>query len=153
LEIDLAVSSFERESKSDNPNLSKAIDQLKKVLESTRPAPNREEKAVALFDLALAYEKSKAWDLALAAWQEYLLADPSGPWADEARKHLDEAKSKVSKQQSYKDPAEFNRHISDPEVKNDVEQYQEIALAKWLPAAIEQPMSDSARATRGVAGL
>jgi CHAT domain-containing protein/tetratricopeptide (TPR) repeat protein len=153
LEIDLAVSNFEREIKSDNPNLSKAIDQLKKVLESTRPAPNREEKAVALFDLALAYEKTKAWDLALATWKEYLEADPSGSWADEARKHLAEAQSKVSRQQSYKDPADFNRHISDPEVKNDVEQYQEIALGRWLPAAIEQPMSDSARATRGVAGL
>src|SRR5262249_13553489 len=153
LEIDLAVSSFERDSKSDNPNLSKTIDQLKKVLQSSTPAPNREERSVALFDLALAYEKTKAWDLALATWQDYLVADPSGPWADEARKHLAEAQAKVSRQQSYKDPAEFNRHSFDPEVKNDVEQYQEIALARWLPTAIEQPEGDSARATRAVAGL
>jgi len=151
LAIDLAVSSFERESKSDNPNLSKAINQFKNVLETANP--NKEETAVALFDLALAYEKTKAWDLALDTWQQYLAKDSSGPWADEARKHLGEAKAKVSKQQSYKDPADFNRHILDSEVKNDVEQYQEIALSRWLPAAIDQPMSDAAQATRGMADL
>src|SRR5262249_2844657 len=50
-------------------------------------------------------------------------------------------------------PADFNRHAFDPEVKNDVEQYQEIALARWLPTAIDEPMSDAAHATRSIAGL
>ncbi len=153
LEIDLAVSYFELESKTDKPNLSKTIDQLRKVLESDSPKPNREEQAVALFDLALAYEKTKAWDLALATWQEYLKTDPSGPWAEEARKHLAEARSRVSKQQSYKAPADFIRHSADPEVRNDVEQYQEFALGRWLPSAIGDPLSDSGLAVRKVADL
>jgi len=153
LNIDLAVSSFELESKSDKPNLSKTIDQLKKVLESNSPKPNREEQAVALFDLALAYEKTSAWDLALASWQEYLKTDPSSPWAEEARKHLAEAQARVSKQQSYQAPADFIRHSADPEVRNDIEQYQEFALRRWLPNAIGDPLSDSGLAVRKVADL
>ncbi len=153
LEIDLAVSYFERESKTDNPNLSKTIDQLRKVLEHNNPKPNREEKAVALFDLALAYEKTKARDIAISTWQEYLAIDPSGPWADEARKHLAEIQTRIPKQQSYKDPADFIQHSSDPEVQNDVEQYQEFALGQWLPKAIGHPLSDSGMAVRKVARL
>lgn len=153
LEIDMAVSYFEGIKNSDNPNMSKPIDLLRKVLESKNPKPNREEQAVALFDLALAYEKTRLWNSAISAWKEYLSIDSSGPWADEARKHLTAAESMVPKQQSYKDPADFIQNSSNPEVQNDVEYYQERALGVWWLKAVDQPLSDSALAVRKVAGL
>ncbi|MBZ5532376.1 MAG: CHAT domain-containing protein [Acidobacteriia bacterium] len=153
LEIDLAVSYFEREIRSDSPNMSKPINLLRKVLEANNPKPTREEQAVALFDLALAYEKTKVWSSAITTWKDYLKIDSSGPWADEAHKHLAEAEAIVSKQQSYKDPADLVRHSSDPEVQNDIEYYQERVLGEWWLKAVDQPLSDSGRAVRKVAEL
>lgn len=94
LQIDLAVSYFERDVHADHPNLSKTIDLLTGVLKDPKLA--QEDRAVALFNLALAYEKSEMWDLAISEWQEYLKADSSSPWAAEAQKHLDDAKKKSS---------------------------------------------------------
>jgi tetratricopeptide (TPR) repeat protein len=107
LEIDLAASYFERDSRSEHPNLQRTLNLLSEVL--NKPDLSKEDQASALFDLAIAYEKTQAWDLAVDAWERYLKVDPSSGWATEARKHLEEGKTKISgkRQQSYSDPLFF----------------------------------------------
>lgn len=90
--IDLAISYFEKDVHADPPNLLKTIDLLTSVLKDPKLA--REDRAVALFNLALAHEKSEMWDLATLEWQQYVDDYPGGPWAVEAQKHLDDAKKK-----------------------------------------------------------
>src|SRR5262249_48763768 len=89
LEIELAASYFE----ADHPDLPKTIDLLEGVLK--RPKLDAEERRVALFDLAVAYETIQAWPLAVAKWQEYLKLDSSSNWAQEARRRRDKAETKI----------------------------------------------------------
>jgi len=107
LEIDLAASYFERDSRADRPNLQRTLNLLSEVL--SQPDLNRDDRASALFDLAIAYEKTQAWDLAVDTWEKYLQVDSSSGWATEARQHLKEGKAKISgkRQQSYSDPLFF----------------------------------------------
>jgi tetratricopeptide (TPR) repeat protein len=94
LKVDLAISYFERDVHTDDPNLLRTIDLLTNVLKDPKLA--REDRAVALFNLALAHEKSEMWNFAIPEWQEYVHDYPGGPWAVEAQKHLDDAKKKSS---------------------------------------------------------
>jgi CHAT domain-containing protein len=146
LKIDLAAGYFERDSKADHPNLQKTIDLLESVLKT--PKVNNQDRLVAQFDLALAYEKTQAWDMAIEAWEQYLRADSSGPWADEAKVHLRNAKSKIPgpRQQGYQDPSFFLDHVSGSALQQDAEEYQDVALIKWLPDAVKDPGGNSRRA-------
>jgi hypothetical protein len=107
LEIDLAASYFERDSRAEHPNLQRSLNLLSEVL--SRPNLSDDDRGSALFNLAIAYEKTQAWDLAVETWEKYLQVDPSSGWAAEARKHLKEGKAKISgkRQQSYSDPLFF----------------------------------------------
>lgn len=161
LKIDLAAAYFERDTRMDSsnqpgtqiPNLARTIDLLSMVLKS--PNLTKEQELVAHYDLAIAYEKSAMWDLALSEWQQYLTLDRNSSWAKEAQAHLDNIKKKVPppKAQGYKQPSYLMRHASDPGVQNDIEQYQDIAIASWLPKAVEDPSSESGLAVDQIAGL
>jgi hypothetical protein len=107
LEIDLAASYFERDSRAEHPNLQRTLNLLSEVL--SKPDLGRDDRASALFNLAIAYEKTQWWDLAVDTWEKYLKVDSSSGWAAEARKHLEEGKAKISgkRQQSYSDPLFF----------------------------------------------
>jgi len=107
LEIDLAASYFERDSRAEHPNLQRTLKVLSEVL--SQPDLGRDDQASALFNLAIAYEKTQVWDLAVETWEKYLKVDPSSGWAAEARQHLKEGKAKISgkRQQSYSDPLFF----------------------------------------------
>jgi len=107
LEIDLAASYFERDSRAEPPNLQRTLNLLSDVL--NKPNLSNDDRASALFNLAIAYEKTQAWDLAVDTWEKYLKVDPSSGWAAEARQHLKEGKEKISgkRQQSYSDPLFF----------------------------------------------
>ena len=107
LEIDLAASYFERDSRAEHPNLQRTLNLLSEVL--SQPDLGRDDRASALFNLAIAYEKTQAWDLAVDSWEKYLNVDPSSGWATEARQHLKAGKAKISgkRQQSYSDPLFF----------------------------------------------
>lgn len=50
-------------------------------------------------------------------------------------------------------PGFFFLHGSDPGIRTQVEEYQEIALRNWLPRAIEDPQSDAAKAMAKLADL
>jgi tetratricopeptide (TPR) repeat protein len=107
LEIDLAASYFERDSRAERPNLQRTLNLLGEVL--SKPNLSKDDQASALFNLAIAYEKTQAWDLAVDTWEKYLKVDSSSGWAAEARQHLKEGKEKISgkRQQSYSDPLFF----------------------------------------------
>jgi CHAT domain-containing protein len=152
LKIDFGVAHFLRASNSDSPYYALAIEEFRGVLEGKYGAASAEDRKVALFNLALAYEQSASWDLAVSTWEDYP-KDRRGGWADEARARQDADKAKIPSSRLYTDPREFIKHASDPEVKNDIEQYQEVALSRWLLDAIQDPASDSAHAVRLVATM
>jgi len=144
MEIELAVSYFESGHTDDLP---KTIDVLEGVLK--RPKLSAEDRRVALFDLAVAYEAIDAWPLAVAKWQDYLKLDSSSEWAPEAKLRRDKAQAKIPapKPQSRVSPA-FPDHSL---LQSHAEDYQDIALRYWLPEAIENPGSDAARASHELA--
>jgi len=107
VEIDLAASYFERDSRSDHPNLQRTLKLLSEVL--SKPDLSRDDQASALFNLAIVYERTQLWDSAEDTWEKYLKVDPSSGWSAEARQHLKDAKARTSggRQQSYSDPLFF----------------------------------------------
>lgn len=107
LQIELAAAYFERDSRADKPNLAKTIDLLEGVL--AMPDVSKEDRAVALFNVSIAYEKINAWQLVADRLTEYLRLDPSGAWSGEARTRLDKARAILPspRPQGYRSPAFF----------------------------------------------
>jgi CHAT domain-containing protein len=154
LEIDLAASYFERDSRAEHPNLQRTLNLLSEVL--SKPNLSKDDQASALFNLAIAYEKTQAWDLAVETWEKYLQVDTTSGWAAEARQHLEEGKEKVSarRQQSYSDPSFFLRQVAEGSLRpEDPEQYQEEALTQWLPVAATDKSSVEYQAVRALADV
>ena len=154
--IDLAVAYFQRDidnqgADTKSPvNLSESLELLAKVLRE--PKLDQQEKEIALFDLAVVYEKMQLWDQAVLTWNKYLDSDAAGPWHDEAFRRREKAKEKVSpKPQGYREPAFFLRHFDNPEVQENLEEYQDIALRAWLLTAATHQDSEEALAIRKLA--
>lgn len=156
LKVDLALAYFEKEMRADHdrPVLMKTIDLLNDVIKNSKPA-DTQLRAAALFNLAIAYEKSEMLDLAVSTWQQYLQLDSASDWATEARKHLETLQKAIPppKAQGYAEPSYFLAHSSDPKVVNAIEEYQDIAMRTWLPVAIQDRSSESARAVARLAEL
>src|SRR5579859_3021651 len=151
-EIDLAAAYFERDSKTKPPNLQRTINLLNEVLHN--PKLSKQDRSVALFDLAIAYEKTQAWDMAVPIWEQYLQLDPSSAWTKEAETHLKEAKSKIPppRTQGYDRPSFFLTHVGGS-LPAEAEEYQNIALELWLPRAVEDKSSDSYKAVVALSEL
>ncbi|HEV7673886.1 MAG TPA: CHAT domain-containing protein [Candidatus Angelobacter sp.] len=152
LEIDLAASYFERDSRAEHPNLQRTLNLLSEVL--NKPGLSKGDHASALFNLAIAYEKTQAWDLAVETWEKYLQVDPSSGWTNEARQHLKAAQGKISgkHQQSYSDPSFFLQQKAQGTLRpEDPEQYQQKALSHWLSAAVTDKDGDADRAVQELA--
>lgn len=156
LKIDLATAYFEREMRADQdrPVLIRTIDLLNDVIKNSKPEDSQ-LRIAALFDLAIAYEKSEMLDLAVSTWQQYLQLDGASDWATEARKHLEILEKAIPppKAQGYAEPSYFLAHSSDPQVASAIEEYQDIAMRTWLPVAIQDRSSESARAVARLAEL
>jgi CHAT domain-containing protein len=152
-QIDLAATYFELDSKAKLPNLQRTLNLLNEVLHN--PKLGSQDRSVALFDLAIAYEKTQAWDMAVPVWEQYLKLDPSSPWAKEAERHLKEAKSKLGppREQGYDRPSFFLSHVAGRSLPVEAEEYQNIALELWLPRAVEDPKSDSYKAVVALSNL
>ncbi|HKV93951.1 MAG TPA: CHAT domain-containing protein [Candidatus Angelobacter sp.] len=149
LEIDLAASYFERDIRSEHPNLQRTLNLLNEVL--TKPALGNEDRATALFNLAIAYEKTQAWDMAASTWEKYLEVDSSSGWANEAKEHLQGAKAKThgAGQSELMTPDRFLQEPSN----NQLEEYQDAAITAWLPDGVGKQDSESLRAAHAVAEL
>jgi len=160
VEIDLAVSYFEEDIGKASPTLNstpdpsrliRSIDLLTKVV--NYPKVTQEQKTVALFNLAIAYEKSAMWPEAKKSWDKYLEIDRTGPWSDEARlrREADDKRMQKSRGQISFDPAFYLAHQSDPAVQDNIEEYQERAALSWLRDAVRQPGGASSQATSALA--
>jgi CHAT domain-containing protein len=152
LEIDLAAAYFERDNNSDRPNLQRTLDLLNKVL--SEPELSKQDRASALFNLAIAYERTKAWDFAVSTWEKYLQVDSSSEWAGEARRHLIAAKAQMAPHsgRNYSDPAFFLRQVAEGSLRpEDPEQYQQKAFTEWLPKAVADKQSVEYRAVSALA--
>jgi CHAT domain-containing protein len=153
LEIDLAASYFERDSRAEHPNLQRTLNLLSEVL--SKPSLANDDRASALFNLALAYEKTQAWDLAVSTWEKYLQVDSSSAWTAEAQQHLKDAKAKMhpTSMVGPAEPAAFLQQVSNGTAQNQVEEYQDVAIGVWLPAALETQNSISLNAVRALGDL
>ena len=143
LQIDLAASYFEYEMKThpEQPNLRKTIDLLQGMVDDTRLNSHDENRLVALFDLALAYEKSSQLDIARRTWEQYLQNDSNSAWASEARSHLE--KLPRPKQQSNSEASGVSNTESDL--------YAAVTL--WLPETVQQRNASSSQRLIELAAL
>jgi hypothetical protein len=139
-EIDLAVADFQRDTQSAGKDtddktayhLSESLELLTKVLRNPKLTPN--QRATALFDLAMVYQRMRSWDQAVLTWEKYLELDTAGPWHDDAMQQLEEARKNVlpPKPQGYRAPGFFLNHSADTDVRASIEDYLDIALREWL---------------------
>lgn len=122
LKVDLATAYFEKEMRADHdrPVLVKTIDLLNDVLQNSQPDASL--RAAALFDLAIAYEKTELRNLAVITWEQYLQVDESSDWAREAGRHLDSLKKDMPppKQQGYAEPTYFLQHSDSTQIQEDL---------------------------------
>lgn len=141
LQIDLAISNFEYEMKTNpqKPNLRKTIDLLQGIVDDPKLKSNDENRLVALFDLALAYQKSNLD--ARPIWEQYLQIDPSSPWASEARSHLDKL------------PRPKQQGKSEGNGSGNAETDLYTAVTLWLPDAVKQPEGGSQQRLSELADL
>ena len=132
LQIDLAASNFEYEMKTnpEQPNLRKTIDLLQAIVDDPK-LKNDENRPVALFDLALAYEKSNQLDIARRTWEQYLQSDSSSGWASEARSHIDKLPR----------PKQQGTSAGNGAANAESDLYTAVTL--WLPDAMKQPEGGS----------
>jgi CHAT domain-containing protein len=99
---------------------------------------------VALFNRAIIYDKLGMQGKAIQDLNEFLHQEPDGPWAVEVHHRLDDLIKRQQKHdQSRAEPllpaGEFARASANPvvlmRIDNRIEDYQDEAIAKWLPSA------------------
>lgn len=158
-EIDLAAACFMRDTTTAQrnhvvvPNVNETVDWLQKALRD--PKLSREEQLGAFYDLAIAYETMLHWDQAISIWERYLALDSTGPWAEEAARHLEADRPKVpaARLPGHNTPAVFEDHSDDAAVQNTIEEYQDAALRSWFFDRTGNLGSDAARAIRRLADV
>ena len=152
---DLASAYFVRAQSTQNSgDYGKAIECLGKVLGSVPDDP------IALYNRALMYERTSLYTQAAEDWEHYLRIDSRTPWADEARRHLEQIKSKVKGHEiSRRAPLLLPSEIANsaPETHSKAialrfEDYLNLAITRWLPTtySASTPITGS-RAEQAVA--
>ena len=164
--IDLATAYYERAVANNDRQVDygSAIDYLGRAL--GRTPDNR----VALFNRAICLEKLHLYGPAINDWQDYLRLDSKGPWAQEARKRLEQVQSKVAKKQSsLRAPLWSTARLASigestalsNELESRVEDYQRTTIEEWLPAMFPQTVDkltvrkaiDASVASKALAGV
>ncbi len=159
--LDEATALFEKaqHNPSERHFYGKAVEDLGEVL--SQDHSNR----VALFNRAIIYTDLNSFDSSISDLNQFLQEEPNGPWADEARSRLDELKKRLqrhdqSRAEPLLRPDEFVRRVRDPEalpqIDSRIEDYQDEAIANWLPAAFPstgEESHESLSALRTLAGI
>jgi CHAT domain-containing protein len=159
--LDLASAYFERAESSGRPiDYGTAIELLGQVLASH---PDNQD---ALFNRAIIFEKMFMYHEALKDWDEYLRADPSGEWSNEARQRAEELRKKISDQEATRGPLldarEFHyrnpvgdKRDTESEIDLRIEEYLDKAIIKWLPVAYDKGLrnAESENALRALSTL
>ena len=137
---DLGTAYFVRAESADQPiDFGHAFESLSKALAKSPDDP------ITLFNRALACERMFLYTQALDDWEHYLRIDTQGQWAEEARRHLQSIKDKVSQHnrsmgEPLLTPAQIAKASADgksPRVKINaqLEDYINLAVTDWLPKA------------------
>ena len=136
-----AMAYFERAEKL---GLEGAIDYGEAAEDLSKALKKSPDDAVALFNRAIIYDKIHLPNEAIQDLEHYLKLDPSGQWSAEAKERLDRLKKMVKAHddalaEPLADPASFLRLMGDPtavaHVDERIEDYQDLAIRGWLPAA------------------
>ena len=136
LHTDLASAYYERAEATNRPiDYGFAVDALGQALASSPNDP------IAVFNRAIVEEKLHLYNPAILDWQHYLELDPTGSWADEARKRLQATQEKVrTKESSLAEPlmntaqlGALSAQVLSERLNNRVEDYLQEALERWLP--------------------
>ncbi len=146
---DLASAYFERAEAADRPiDYGNAIESLSRALAKSPDEP------IALFNRALACERMFLYTQAIDDWEQYLRADPKGPWAEDARRRLAALKQRVELHEGYVGVSllEVNTiaqvHADDAstpaKIDDRIEEYLHTAIADWLPRAYPEKVQDAA---------
>ncbi len=123
----------------------RAVDALQLALDKSPSDP------IALFNRALACEAALLLNCAIDDWQRYLQADPSGPWADEAKQRLADVKArKQSREDELRTPLLRPEDIGNStldaalrdRIDRRIEEYLRQAISNWLPAAFDPAPSE-----------
>jgi len=137
---DLGSAYFVRAEAADRPiDYGNAIESLGKALAKSPDDP------VALFNRALACERIFLYAQAIEDWEHYLRVDPTGGWAEEAKKRLATVQEKVKrKEQSMLEPllsakalssAALDDQLLRAKINGRIEEYVGVALRDWLSPA------------------
>jgi len=148
LQTDIASAYFQRAQRADrSSDYGKAIELLSKVLAKDPDDP------IARFNRAIVNEKMFLYRQALEDWEHYLRLDSKGEWANEANQHVNSLRQKLNEQtrsatEPLLDVAAFVKEVDQGEdsesvVQRRTEDYLDIAVREWLPAA----RSDGAKAS------
>jgi CHAT domain-containing protein len=140
LQTDIASAYFQRAERADRASdYGKAIELLSKVLAKNPNDP------IARFNRAVVNEKMFLYRQALEDWEHYLQLDSKGEWANEASQHINNLRQKINEQtrsatEPLLDPAAFIKQVDQGKdsknlVKRRSEDYLDIAVREWLPAA------------------
>ncbi len=108
----------------------RTIDLLRQSLQLQTSQPDT------VFNLALVYERAGLLEESVATWQQFLVIEPTGEWADEARRRLSSVQERLKARQAIRD-----RVTSDPEAflaqfdsqATPAELFLDIAWRDWLP--------------------
>ncbi len=131
-------------------DLGRAVDVLQLALDKSPADP------IALFNRALACEAALLFDCAIDDWQRYLRVDPSGRWADDAKRRLADVKARKQGRENelrtpLLQPEDIGNSTVDTTLRDridrHIEEYLKQAISDWLPAACGQPPSGQTRAT------
>jgi CHAT domain-containing protein len=104
---------------------------------------------IALYNRALAYERMYLYAQAVDDWEHYLRVDPSGKWADDARRRVVALKDKIrqhnhSQNRPLLDSSKFaavidaSRDEAISEVDRRIERYIEAVIQPWLTQSYDQ---------------
>jgi CHAT domain-containing protein len=146
--LDKATALAQRAEKNGPFDLGQALEDLGKVLQK-----NPDDK-IALFNRAIILEKMQSPNGAIADLQRYLDLEPTGPWAEEARRRLDELRKKSTSyrqrtQEPLLEPPAIIKQIDPGDestwtvVDSRIEDYLDRATDTWLPAAFSVPSPDT----------
>ncbi len=149
---DDAIALYERAKKGGKQSTSdygQAANNLGKILKKNPDDP------VALFNRSIIYEELRLPSQAVADCEHYLQIDSTGPWADEVRTRLKRLQ-KLTKThadalaQPLADPVMFAGLANDPatiaQLDERIEDYQNLAVTKWLPNAFSPQIEPAQRA-------
>ncbi|PYX66263.1 MAG: hypothetical protein DMG78_29010, partial [Acidobacteria bacterium] len=132
--LDLASAYAERGAKDRPWDTAQAIEILTKFHEE------QPQDRVVVFNLALALERAGLLHKAVEQWHAYLVLDPSGGWADEAKRKMEADEERIKRLSrgltlmAPREVAQDGPGLED-EIDQHAEDYLRLATVQWLPQA------------------